>query len=163
MYAETRAETGLAAMSARCAAPWPGSSAIAWYRLCSGAHPPMATIRCRSVAARPSRSLNRCALDGPSELEGRRKRARCRHRLGLPGRVLAEIAAKVFSIEIIPRLATRPEASGRARLRKHRSQDWRRLQGLAGEGARSTASSSPPQRRTCRQRSSSSSGRPAGW
>ena len=124
MYAETRVETGLAAMSPPVRArAWARSSAIAWcpreQRAIAYRNHPLPigsgqTISQPYIVAlstdllEPEARRHACSRSAPA----RATRPRCSPRL----------ARRVYSIEIIESLATKPrEASGRTRLRQYRS------------------------------------------
>ena len=136
MYADTRSETGLAAHVApgarrhgqgRAPPPGPRQPAARAYRN----HPlPIGSGQTISQPYIVALSTDLLSLKGGETVLDVGTGS------GYQAAVLAEIASRVFSIEIIESLGQDArEASGRTRLRQYRSQDRRRLQGLAGESA----------------------------
>ena len=138
MYAETRSETGLAAHVARGARrAWARSSATAWCPTPQrGARLPQPSAADRQ---RPDHlaAVHRRAVHRSARPEAGARRPRVGTGSGYQAAVLAEIVSKVYSIEIIASLGERSAASVWKDLgyRQYRSQDRRRLPGLAGEGA----------------------------
>ena len=137
MYAETRSETGLARDVARRCAPRMGK--VERHRLVPAGerarayrnHPlPIGsgqTISQPYIVALSTDLLSPKPGDVVLEVGTGS---------GYQAAVLAEIVSKVYSIEIIESLGNDgAQASGRTRLRQYRSEDRRRLRGLAGESA----------------------------